>query len=63
MTIIDYDENTETLSVKFSTSTVWKYKYVDKKFFEDIKKAPNPEDLIKNRLHKSFTVGTYKKGN
>lgn len=61
MTIVDYDENREVLSVKFNTNTVWNYKNISKQVYQKIKTAADPEHIVRSMLHKSFIVGTSKK--
>jgi len=61
MTILDYNEDKKLLTVKFNTTTVWKYKNISKSDYERIKKSSDPENDVRGLLHKSFTVGTSKK--
>jgi len=60
MEVIEYNEKVQSLSLRYSTHVVWKYRPVSEAQFAALMEAEDQEKFVKNMIHYSGITGTYK---
>ena len=62
MEIVEYDERSQKLSVRYNTHVVWKYSPVDKALYDKVIQldASKKERFLKDLLHSPNIVGAFK---
>jgi len=61
MEIIEYNEEEETLSIRYNTKLIWRYSNINKETYDRVLFFNGDSDkIVKKVLRKKLTVGTNK---